>query len=180
MRWPTWSPAAAGDSTGPAPKVPNQHRHQRRQHNQTAAVATAVPIAPAVLVRDQNGDPMSGVDVTFTVQTGGGTITGGTATTGANGVATVGSWTLGTAAGSNTLQGSVTGLTPVTINATGTAGTATALVLATPPSPAVPSGGVFAQQPVVQLHDAYGNDRAQAGVPVTVSITSGVARSTGP
>jgi alpha-tubulin suppressor-like RCC1 family protein len=161
-----------GDSTGPAPKVPTSIGISAGT-NQTAAVATAVPIAPAVLVRDQNGDPMSGVDVTFTVQTGGGTITGGTATSGANGVATVGSWTLGTAAGSNTLQGSVTGLTPVTINATGTAGTATALVLTTPPSPAVPSGGVFAQQPVVQLHDAYGNDRAQAGVPVTVSITSG-------
>lgn len=163
---------SGSDSTGPAPKVPTSIGISVGS-NQTAAVATAVPIAPAVLVRDQSGDPMSGVDVTFTVQTGGGTITGGTATTDANGVATVGSWTLGTAAGSNTLWGSVTGLTPVTINATGTAGTATALVLTTPPSPAVPSGGVFAQQPVVQLHDAYGNDRAQAGVPVTVSITSG-------
>ena len=126
-----------------------------------------------MLVRDQNGDPMSGVDVIFTVQTGGGTITGDTATSGSNGVATVGSWTLGTVAGSNTLRGSITGLTPVTINATGTAGTATALALTTPPSPTVPSGGMFPQQPVVQLHDVYGNDRAQAGVPVTVSITSG-------
>src|SRR5262245_65631401 len=79
-------------------------------HNQSVTVATAVPLAPAVLVRDQNGDPMSGVDVTFTVQSGGGTITGGTATTGANGVAAVGSWTLGTLAGANTLRGSVTGL----------------------------------------------------------------------
>ena len=90
----------------------------------------------------------------FSPSTGGGTITGDTATSGSNGVATVGSWTLGTAAGSNTLRGSITGLTPVTINATGTAGTATALALTTPPAAAVPSGGLFAQQPVVQLHDS--------------------------
>jgi len=160
------------DSTGPAPKVPTSLGISVG-NNQTAEVATAVPIAPAVLVRDQNGDPMSGIDVTFTVQTGGGTITGGTATSGSNGVATVGSWTLGTAAGSNTLRGSITGLTPVTVTATGAAGTATALALTTPPSAAVPSGGMFPQQPVAQLHDIYGNDRAQAGVPVTVSITSG-------
>jgi len=163
---------SGSDSTGPAPKVPTSIGISVGD-NQTAEVATAVPIAPAVVVRDQNGDPMSGVDVTFTVQTGGGTITGGTASTGPDGVAAVGSWTLGTGAGSNTLQGSVTGLTPFTIHATGTAGTATALALMTPPSPAVPSGGMFPQQPVVQLHDVYGNDRAQAGVPVTVSITSG-------
>ena len=160
------------DSTGPAPKVATSVGISVG-NNQTTEVATAVPIAPAVLVRDQNGDPMSGVDVTFTVQAGGGAITGGTATSGSNGVATVGSWTLGTAAGSNTLLASVTGLTPVNINATGTAGTATSLALMTPPSLAVPSGEMFPQQPVVQLHDVYGNDRAQAGVPVTVSITSG-------
>src|SRR5262245_61761859 len=165
---------SGGDSggTGPTPKIASSLGISAG-NNQSAQVATAVPIAPAVLVRDQNGDPMSGVDVTFTIQTGGGTITGGTATTGANGVATVGSWTLGTLAGANTLRGSVTGLTPANFTATGTAGVATVLALTTAPSAIAPSGDAFPQQPVVQLRDVYGNDRAQAGVPVTVAIATG-------
>ena len=164
---------SGGDSgTGPAPKIASSMGISAG-NNQSVEVATGVPIAPAVLVRDQNGDPMSGVDVTFTVQSGGGTITGGTATTGANGVATVGSWTLGTLAGANTLRASVTGLTPANFTATGTGGVATALALPTAPSAIVPSGGAFPQQPVVQLRDVYGNDRAQAGVPVTVAIATG-------
>ena len=40
-----------------------------------------------------------GVSVTFAVATGGGSVTGGSATTDATGIATVGSWTLGTTAG---------------------------------------------------------------------------------
>ncbi|HSR92224.1 MAG TPA: hypothetical protein VLK88_13035 [Gemmatimonadales bacterium] len=165
---------SGGDSggTGPTPKIASSVGISAGT-NQSVEVATAVPVPPAVVVRDQNGDPMSGVDVTFTVQSGGGTITGGTATTGANGVATVGSWTLGTLAGANTLRGSVTGLTPATFTATATAGVATALALPTAPSAIVPSGGAFPQQPVVQLRDVYGNDRAQAGVPVTVAIATG-------
>src|SRR6476646_8751376 len=130
---------SGGDSgTGPAPKIASSMGISAG-NNQSVEVATGVPIAPAVLVRDQNGDPMSGVDVTFTVQSGGGTITGGTATTGANGVATVGSWTLGTLAGANTLRASVTGLTPANFTATGTGGVATALALPTAPSAIVPS-----------------------------------------
>jgi hypothetical protein len=75
-----------------------------------------------VLVRDQVGQPMAGVQVTFAVTAGGGTLTGATATTSAAGVATVGSWTLGPAAGQNTLTATAGSLSPVTFNATGTVG----------------------------------------------------------
>lgn len=74
---------------------------------------------PAVRVTDDDGQAMAGVAVTFAVASGGGTITGGSATTNAQGVATVGSWTLGPNPGTNTLTATVSGLTPVTFSAMG-------------------------------------------------------------
>ncbi len=48
-------------------------------NSQTAIAGNNVTTAPAVLVRDANNNPVSGVSVTFAVVTGGGSITGGTA-----------------------------------------------------------------------------------------------------
>ena len=87
---------------------------------QTATVGTAVTIKPAVKVTDAQGNGVSGVHVTFAVASGGGTITGGSQTTNSLGIATVGSWTLGTTAGANSLTATATGLvgSPVTFFAT--------------------------------------------------------------
>lgn len=85
--------------------------------NQAGSEGTAVPVPPAVLLKDVNGNATAGVVVTFTVASGGGSVTGGTATSNAVGVATVGSWTLG-ALGTNTLTASATGLQTVTFTAT--------------------------------------------------------------
>ena len=63
---------------------------------QSATTGAAVPIAPSVRVHDYAGNPVSGASVTFSVTAGGGSITGNVATTDASGIATVGSWTLGT------------------------------------------------------------------------------------
>jgi hypothetical protein len=71
--------------------------------NQVGLVGTTVAPDPAVRVEDQFGNGVSGVPVTFAVTAGGGSVTGATTTTNANGVATVGSWTLGPSAGTNTL-----------------------------------------------------------------------------
>ncbi len=79
----------------------------------------AVSVTPAVRVTDQRGAWMSGVTVTFAVASGGGSVTGGSATTNSAGVATVGSWILGATPGPNTLMASVTGLPSVTFTATG-------------------------------------------------------------
>jgi hypothetical protein len=59
------------------------------------------------------------VTVIFAVGTGGGALTGGTQATNASGVATVGSWTLGTV-GPQTLTATAGSLPPVTFNATAT------------------------------------------------------------
>ncbi len=88
----------------------------------TGTTGTAVTIKPAVHVTDADGLNVLGAAVTFAVTGGGGSITGANATTNASGIATVGSWTLGTA-GANTLTASAAGLTgsPVTFTATAAA-----------------------------------------------------------
>src|SRR5437879_8357713 len=90
------------------------------------------------------------------------------------------SWTLSTAAGTNTLTATSSGLTgsPVTFTATGTAGAATNLVLTTPPSSSAQSGAPLAQQPVLQLQDANNNPVSQSGVVVTATVTPAGATPT--
>lgn len=85
-----------------------------------AGVVLNVP--PSIVVRDGAGVPIAGKQVTFAVASGGGALSGGTAVTDATGIATVGSWTVGT--GANTLTATVadTGTivgNPVTFTATG-------------------------------------------------------------
>ncbi len=80
-------------------------------------------IPPAVKVTTAAGAAVPGVTVTFAVASGGGSVTGATPTTGADGVATVGSWTLGPLAEPNTLTATVAGSgiagNPATFAATG-------------------------------------------------------------
>ncbi len=94
-------------------------------NGQQAAPGAAVPVNPAVIVKNAAGSPVAGATVTFTVDSGGGTITGGTATTNANGVATLGGWNLGPTQGRNILRVSVSGLSPMFVSATGVPGLAT-------------------------------------------------------
>jgi len=75
--------------------------------SQFALVGRPVPINPAVRVVDESGKEVQGVEVTFTVTSGGGTATGTTAVSDSAGIATVGSWTLGPALGKNTMTATV-------------------------------------------------------------------------
>lgn len=68
----------------------------------TAVAGTALTTLPSVRITTGHR-PIEGEPVTFTVTSGGGTITGAVAKTGPNGVATVGSWTMGPTPGSNVL-----------------------------------------------------------------------------
>lgn len=87
---------------------------------QFANVGNPVPINPTVLVTDQFANPIQGVNVTFALGAGGGSISGANQTTGSNGQATIGSWTLGPNPGANSVTASVSGLGAVTFDATGT------------------------------------------------------------
>lgn len=142
-------------------------------NSQSAVAGTAVTTLPSVIVKDENNDPVIGVSVTFEVASGGGSITGGTATTGPDGIATVGSWTLGTTAGTNTLtatSGSLTG-SPVTFTATGTAGAATQIAIHAGNGQSATIGTAVTTPPSVIVKDANGNP--VSGVPVTFSVSLG-------
>jgi adhesin/invasin len=144
-------------------------------NNQSAEVGTAVITPPSVIVRDANNNPVSGVSVTFARAANVGAVTDTVTTTNASGIATVGSWTLGTTAGANTLtasSGSLTG-SPVTFTATGTAGTASQLAFTTQPAASTAAGVAFAQQPVVTIRDANGNTVTTSTDAVTLTLTTG-------
>jgi hypothetical protein len=76
--------------------------------------------APAVLVKDNRGQPMVGQTVRFVVVQGGGSVQNGTAVTNFQGVATAGRWTLGATAGTNLVEAVVGTLAPVRFVATAT------------------------------------------------------------
>ena len=71
----------------------------------------------SVTVKDQNGDPISGLTVNWTVATGTGTLTSATSVTNAQGVATM-IFTAGATAGTATVTATVGNLTPVAFNFT--------------------------------------------------------------
>ncbi|HEX5576265.1 MAG TPA: hypothetical protein VFX42_10355 [Gemmatimonadales bacterium] len=89
-------------------------------NNQVAAPGSSVATRPSVQVTDAFADPVSDVEVIFAVASGGGSISGETQRTNPSGIATVGSWTLGSTAGINTLTATAAGLSgsPVTFTAT--------------------------------------------------------------
>jgi hypothetical protein len=111
---------------------------------QTGLTDYPVNEPPAVRLLDANGNPIQGAAVTFTVLGGGGSVTGSVATTGSDGVATVGSWTI--VAGSNSMQASIPApfrVDPVIFAATGMAQSYQIdLLYVTPPS--VGNQAVFA------------------------------------
>jgi hypothetical protein len=96
-------------------------------NNRPGLVGYRVNVRPAVHVEDPALNPVAGAVVTFAVTGGGGSGTGLVATTDANGVAQVGSWTLGTSPGVNTMTATVTGSgifnNPLTFSDTGLAAT---------------------------------------------------------
>ena len=84
---------------------------------QEGSVGTALADPFVVVVRDQNGLPLAGVQITFAVTGGGGTLSATTATTDADGRAAT-TLTLGPTPGINTVEALIAGLEPVTFTAT--------------------------------------------------------------
>lgn len=88
-------------------------------NNQIGLAGFPLNLRPAVIVRDAANAPRAGVAVTFLVTGGGGTATGTSVVSGADGVARIGNWTV--QVGANTLTATATGVTgsPLTFSATG-------------------------------------------------------------
>ncbi len=136
-----------------------------------AGLPLAEPLV--VLVTDDEGDPVSGVSVSWTAQ-GGGSVSSPSVTTGSDGRASV-QRVLGPAAGQQTATASVSGLegSPVLFTSTALVEAEPGLVITTNPPVSALTSEVFAPQaqPVVVLRDGSGNPVSDAEV--TASIASG-------
>jgi acetyl esterase/lipase len=137
---------------------------------QDATAGSAVAIAPTVVVRDEGGNGVGGVNVTFTVVQGGGSVTPSAVTTAADGRASPATWTLGSAAGANVLRATTAALTDAAVefHADGVPGPVDAsrsTVAAEPPDVLTDSISVIA----VTARDAYGNPVPGAAVRLSAS-----------
>lgn len=87
--------------------------------DQIATAGTPVPVPPAARITDGYGNPVEGMEVTFHVIEGGGSITGASVIGDQEGLARVGSWTLGPDPGINRLEARHADLTPAVFEAEG-------------------------------------------------------------
>jgi Tol biopolymer transport system component len=137
----------------------------------TGTVGTDVQPAPSVRATNELGQPVQGVTITFKVVSGGGTIGGGTVTTADDGAATLGKWTLGTAAGTQTVSAGVADEPAVTFTALATAGPVAQITPSSGNNQLAGVGQTLEQRLEVMATDAYSNP--VAGAPVVFWVTSG-------
>jgi uncharacterized protein YjdB len=147
--------------------------------NQSVAAGAAVPTPPSVKVTDAGDNPIANVAVTFTVVSGGGSITGASTTTNASGIAAVGTWTLGPSAGPNSLRATSPAISgaSVTFQAAGGAGPAATIAAFAGNGQTGTAGGNIPTPPSVKVTDANGN--FVAGFTVTFTPGPGSGSVTG-
>lgn len=138
--------------------------------SQTAPASAAVSAPPSVIVRDQNNNPMQGVTVAFAATAGGGTVLPATVVTGANGIATASSWTLGAAPVQNTVTATVSGLPAVQFNATAILIPVSIQATTTTSQQGIVNTTVTTQ-PAVIVRDQHNNPLQ--GAIVTFAVTAG-------
>jgi adhesin/invasin len=151
-------------------------------NNQTATVNTAVATPPSVLARDAFLNPVPGAAVTFTVTAGAGSVNCGSGATSAcainsnaSGIATLTSWTVGTAAGANnnTLGVTRAGATGTTFTATASPGAVASVNLVAGNGQTAVRGNAVATDPSVVVRDGFGN--AVPGATVNFAVIVGTA-----
>ena len=139
---------------------------------QTATTGTAVADPLRVRVTGQTGAALAGVSVDFVVTVGGGLVQGSngtTVTTGADGIASPGPWTLG-APGPQELEAAVFTLPPVVFTAT-SLGIPAEIAVVAGTDQEVPAGSQVPVPPEVLVTDADG--APLAGITVTFGADRG-------
>lgn len=152
-----------------------------------ASVSTAAAPLPSVIIKDKKGKPVAGIPVTFAVTAGGGSVSGASQTTNAQGIATVGGWMLGPTVGNQSLLATPEPL-PEQSAAADKLPTVTFTVDARPAAPSQMTkindgqtgtvGAALAQQVGVLLKDGAGNAVAGTSVTFTAGNGSSVSPST--
>ena len=149
--------------------------------NQSATVNTTFSSALVVLVADQYGNPVSGVNVTFAAPGSGAGATfpsGATAATGSNGQASE-TVKANTTAGAYTISASVSGVsTPASFSLSNTAGTANSITVTAGSSQFTTVNTLFGNALVAMVTDQYGNP--VSGVSVTFAAPGSGASATFP
>ena len=146
---------------------------------QSDTVGKPVAIVPAVVVKTASGKPVAGVPVNFTATSGtGATLGTASATTNAEGIASVGSWTLGTALGSYQVTATVPAIAAPgnTVQFTATAVHDAPAKLAFVQPPLAGSAASLLPNVLVQLQDQYGNPISD--VPALITLAIGTNPST--
>ena len=146
----------------------------------TIAKATGLPDSPevasanpvSVKVTDAFGNGIAGVNVTFAVTAGGGSVSPSAAFTDNSGIAAT-TFTLGTGAVYNTVSATAAGLvgSPVLVSVTGVAGPASLIVKVGLDSAVTFAGASFQDSVRVLVTDAYGNTKS--GATVAFAVTAG-------
>jgi len=139
-------------------------------NNQVGIAGQALPVPITVHVLDQNGNPIPGAVVSWTIIGASGSVSSPTSTTNASGDASV-IWTLGTLAGTDSLTASLANGVSVLITAVATAGQFTNLVINSPNPQTISTSSPAPL--VVKAVDANGNPVAG----VTVGFTPSPAAS---
>ena len=151
------------------------------QPSSTAQSGVPFPQQPVARVADVSGNPVSGVLVTVTIASGGGTLGGTTtATSDASGLAAFTNLSISGAVGVYSLGFTAPGTTPATSSAINlAAGPATHIVIVQQPSGSANNGKPFARQPIIQLLDAAGNGVPAASVTAAISSAFGSGKLNG-
>lgn len=134
---------------------------------QTATVGQQTASALSVVVKDQNGNVISDVPVTWTVVSGGGSVGSATSKTDNNGMATT-TFTVGTTAGNNVVSATLANGASASFSATGKAAAVSTLTVASGNNQSVVAGTTSAPM-MVTAKDQYGNPVSGASVTWTTS-----------
>ena len=149
---------------------------------QFATVATAYAAPLTAIVKDSSGNPVSGVNVTFTVQgslaTFPGSVNSATAPTNAQGIATSPTITASTAAGTVGILAQVTGLTSANFILTNTAGAPFQITATSGNSQSAIVGESFTAL-VATVKDSFGNLVSGASVTFTAPSSNPTAKFVG-
>ncbi|MCI0435232.1 MAG: hypothetical protein L0271_16565 [Gemmatimonadetes bacterium] len=180
--------AAPVELTATAQPGPAVRLERLAGNDQSATVNTAVAVPPAVVARDAWDNAVPGAAVTFTIISGGGSISGfsgsneatGSVThaSGPSGSATVPGWVLGRIAGANQLRATLGGGTSVDFVATGRAGVPAVLRIREGQGQSAPAGTPLAIPPAVFVGDAFDNPITEIVVGFSISAGGGSVSQT--
>ena len=146
-------------------------------NGQTAPAGFEVAQDLVVRLTDGNGNGVGGQSISWVIATGGGTPNPAISTTDPTGLART-RWTLGAAAGGNSLNAVFSGLTPVPFAATASADVPTTLAIASGDNQSAAAGASLPNPLTVKVTDANNNPVANVSVTWTANNGGSVSGAT--